>query len=379
MKVLHVITRLVRGGAQQNTLMCAADQVARGHEVTVVAGRETGPEGSLWTEARKLPIHLVELPDLVREVSPSRDLACLVSLYRLMRLGDFQVVHTHTSKAGILGRWAAWAAGVPIVLHTPHGHVFYGYFSALKTRCFVWVERVTARLTDRLIMLTQGCRDDHLRAGVGHSSQLVVIPSGVDIEAFQACTAALDGLPPGRPRVGCVARLVSVKGLPDLLQAFALVTQQLPHAQLIIAGEGPLRDDLEALIEQLHLKGNVCLLGDTQDVAGVLLGLDLFVLASHNEGMGRAVVEAMACGLAVVATRVGGLPDLVRPGKTGLLVSPRAPTALAEAMLELLQNPALRREMGERGRQASQNWSCPVMFEKLDGLLEELKVLKGVA
>lgn len=367
MRILHVITRLVHGGAQRNTIMCAADQARRGHEVTLVTGTESGPEGSLLEEARRDPYRLVELPALVREPSPRHDLLAFVALWRLMGREGYDVVHTHTSKAGILGRWAAWLRRVPAVVHTPHGHVFHGYFSPPKAALFKAVERASARVTHRIVTLTEGDLQDHLREGIAPPDRFVTIPSGVALEGFRRPA----GPSPHGETIGCVARLVEVKGPLDLLEAMAHVAARFPRARLLLVGDGPLRAQVEGRIRDLGLQDRVVLAGRLEDPAPALREMDVFALPSHNEGMGRAAVEAMAAGLPVVATRVGGLPDVVS-ADAGILVPPRDPVALAEALCRLLGDPDLRRRLGDGGRARAERFSDRVMFESLERLYADV-------
>ena len=370
MRILHVITRLIHGGAQRNTMMCAAEQARRGHEVTLVTGPEAGPEGSLLEEAAQDPYRLIVLPDLVRDPSPARDLRALVELWKLMGDHQFQVVHTHTSKAGILGRWAAALRRVPAVVHTPHGHVFHGYFSSWKTRVFREVERLTARTTHRIVALTEGDLRDHLQEGIAPADRFVIIPSGVSLERYRRPLETASG---GQDlTIGFVARLVEVKGVLDLLEAVALVVTRFPRARLVLVGDGPLREAVLERIQTLGLTSHVELLGRLEDPAPALRGFDLFVLPSHNEGMGRAAVEAMAAGLPVVATCVGGLPDVVVDGETGLLVPPHDPQALAEALTRLLEDPDLRGRMGLAGQIRAEAFSDQVMFDRLEALYSEI-------
>ena len=206
---------MIRGGAQFNTMMCAAEQARRGHQVTLVTGAESGPEGSLLDEASRDPYRLVILPDLVRDPCPGKDLRAFRALWRMMGSGHFDVVHTHTSKAGILGRWAAWLRRVPAVVHTPHGHVFHGYFSSMRSRIFRDVERTTARVTDRIIALTEGDLRDHLVEGIAPPERFTIIPSGVNLQRFRRTT------PPRRGgsaiTLGFLAHLVESRPL-DLLR-----------------------------------------------------------------------------------------------------------------------------------------------------------------
>jgi len=370
---------MVHGGAQLNTLMCAAEQARRGHEVTLVSGVETGPEGSLLERAAQEPFHLVKMPSLVREISPPRDFWALVQLTRMLARG-YDVVHTHTSKAGLLGRAAAALCRVPVVVHTPHGHVFHGYFSPRKERLFVLLERLFGIFSDRLVMLTTGDLKDHLDEHIAPARKFVVVPSGVDLRQFtpERRSPADLGLPTDRLLVGTVLRLVAVKGVFDLLDAFQEVVQARPDAFLAIAGDGPLRQELKERAQTLGLTDNLRFLGHLDPVSPFLQTLDLFVLPSHNEGMGRAVVEAMACGLPVVATRIGGLPDLVYEEVNGFLVSPRNPPDLARGILRALSCPEDRRRMGRAALEQARHFSAEVMYDRLEALYREVARQKGI-
>lgn len=347
--------------------------------MTLVTGVEAGPEGSLLERASQEPFRLVKLPSLVREISPLKDLWALWQLFRLMGQG-YDVVHTHTSKAGLLGRAAAALRGVPVVIHTPHGHVFHGYFSPRKERLFIWLERIFGWPSDSLVMLTSGDLKDHLDARIAPARKLVVVPSGVDLSHFspEARDPAELGLPTDRLLVGTVLRLVPVKGIFDLLEAFQIVQRARPDAFLAIAGDGPLRQELSERAAQLGLTQDVRFLGHVDPVGPFLQMLDLFVLPSHNEGMGRAVVEAMACRLPVVVTRIGGLPDLVQEGENGFLVSPRDPQDLASGILRALADPEKRSRMGRAALNRAQLFSAQVMYDRLEALYRELARQKGV-
>ncbi|MCL6499853.1 MAG: glycosyltransferase [Firmicutes bacterium] len=348
-RVLHVITRLVVGGAQENTLLTAQGLRARGYEVELAAGPETGPEGVL-----PVPDGIVfyAVPTLVREVRPLADLRALWDLYRLMRRG-YDVVHTHTSKAGVLGRIAARLAGVPVVVHTPHGHVYHGYGGRVRSRLFVWVERLLARWTDVLVALTESERREHLAEKVGRAEQWCVIPSGVEIERYRKPTPLRRsdlGLPEASFVVGCVARLVPVKGIEDAVTATAQLVDLTPPVHLVLVGDGPQRGALQKLAGQLGVRERVHFLGLRRDVPDLLPVFDILVLPSRNEGMGRVLVEAQAAGVPVVATRVGGVPDLVSEGQTGRLVPPGDPAALAAAIRSLAEDRAALTQMRDAAR-----------------------------
>jgi glycosyltransferase involved in cell wall biosynthesis len=378
LRVLHIITRLDRGGSADNTLLSCIGQRRRGHEVVLAAGPGLTEESPLRPEAESEGVLLVRIPSLIRAVHPVKDAAALRACWRLIRGGRFDLVHTHTSKAGILGRLAARIAGGCRIVHTPHGHVFYGYFGPWKTRLFIWAERLMARWTDAIVTLTDREAQEHLALGVGHPSQFVTIFSGIPLPGPKARAGtgpsrrrAL-GLPAEGALVGSVGRLDPVKGHALLIQAFAMLGARHPGARLILIGEGEKREEYQALARKLGVAEGVRFMGWRDDVGDLLAELDLFVFPSRNEGMGRAAVEAMAAGLAVVAARTGGLPEVVREGETGLLVPPGDAAALSAAIDRLLARPEERRAMGEAGRRLAQAYSAERMCEKIEALYQRL-------
>lgn len=383
--VLHLITRMVHGGAQENTLATVAAIAGGGWRSTLVTGPADGPEGSLEPECHRRGVRMIHVPELVRELSPAQDVRALRRLVALIRAEQPQIVHTHTSKAGILGRIAARMARVPVVIHTPHGHVFHGYYGPLRSQLFRWIEWACAPLADRLIALTEQERQDHLRRGIGRPERFVVIPSGVDFAPIDAArtqrraTRAALGIAPDAPVIGCVARLVPIKDHATLLAAFQRVAAAVPRAVLLLVGDGPLRGDLEARATALGIGDRVRFLGLRTDVPRLLAAMDLFALASLNEGMGRVLVEAMAMGLPVVATRVAGIVDVVRDGESGLLVPPQDPEGMAAAIVALLRDPGLRRQMGEAGRRGVvPGYSVETMVARLRALYRETLAERGL-
>jgi len=371
MKIVHIITRMVAGGAQRNTLMCALEQAQSGHQVTLISGLQTGSEGSLLEEARQAPFRFVQMPALVREVAPAQDLKALLQLTTWLRRSPVDIVHTHTSKAGLLGRLAAAAAGVPIVVHTPHGHVFHSYFSPLKTRLFKLLEKSLAHFTDALVMLSAGELQDHLDEGICPPQRMYVIPSGVSLEAFRRCQhAELE-----RPRLGYIGRLADIKGPLDLIEAMSHVPDEV---ELWMVGDGPQREEVERRIRDLQLGSRIRLLGWQHDIPHYLEQIDVLVVPSHNEGMGRVAVEALAAGVPVVATRVGGLVDVVRPGVNGALAPEKDPAGLARAIASVLEQPDRGRALGEQGRSWAEQFSDEVMYQRLEQLYARMARLKGV-
>jgi glycosyltransferase involved in cell wall biosynthesis len=375
-RIAHVITRLVRGGAQENTLHTVRLASRGRFEAELVTGLETGPEGSLMPEAEALGCPIHRIPSLTRNPHPLRDARALHELTRLFRQQRYDIVHTHTSKAGILARKAAQRAGVPIIIHTPHGHIFHSYFNVPVTRFFVALERRAAPYTDRIVTLTDGEIEEHLERGIGHRTQYRTVFSGIDFGPFEAAAAQREairielGLPAGAILVGGVGRLEPVKGFTYLIQAAHIVAESIPNIHFVIAGDGSLRAALEA--EARPLAGRFHFLGLRGDIPDIMAALDLFVLPSLNEGMGRVLLEAAAAGKVAVASAVGGVPEIVVNGETGLLVPPKDPEALAAAIAKLANDAGLRQRMG----QAARNRVVPAfgvmrMVELLEQLYDE--------
>ena len=355
-RLLRVIARLNIGGpAIHATLLTDRLDPAR-YDSLLVAGTEEPWEGNYLTlHGRSVP-QLTILPELGREIRGWPDLRVLVRLVRLMREQRPHIVDTHTAKAGVLGRLAARLAGVPIVVHTYHGHVFQGYFSPAKTAIFLAIERWLARRTDRLLAVSETVRSELLSLGIGTQAQLEVMPLGLDLDGFlrseqlRGQLRAELSLRETALLVGIVARLVPIKAHEVFLNAAAVVARRVPESQFLVIGDGVRRSELHTLARRLGLNDRVRFLGWRGDLTRIYADLDLVVLSSRNEGSPVSLIEAMAAGRAVLATRVGGVPDLVEEGVTGSLVPPDDASALAERMIELLEDPERRRVFGEAGR-----------------------------
>jgi glycosyltransferase involved in cell wall biosynthesis len=383
MTAVHLITRLSLGGPARNTIDSVLAMERAGWRTLLATGR-AGGEISVLEEARARGCRTVLLPTLVRPVSPARDLLALWQVWRLMRRERPALVHTHTSKAGFVGRLAARLARVPVVVHTPHGHVFYGYYGRAATAFFAALERLAARFTDRLVVLTEREIEEHLAWRVGRREQYVVIPSGVDLDALRAAAPPHEaarrrlGVEHGTRLLVGLGRLEPVKGFRLLVDALPRIVAAVPSARLLLVGEGSERAGLAARAAALGVGDRVELAGAQYDAPVFLAAADLVVVPSLNEGMGRVLVEAMALGRPVVAARVGGIPAVVADGETGRLVEPGDPEALAAAAVDLLKNPGLAERMGEAGARRAHGFSLRVMEERLLALYREVCREKGV-
>ena len=379
-KIAHIITRLDRGGSTDNTLLTVLGLNPTRYRVTLVTGMTTFPSPLVRRLKERPDITVRFLPSLLRAIRPLTDLRALWALYRLCRHERFDLVHTHTSKAGILGRWGAWLAGCRRLVHTSHGSVFTGYYGPVLSRLFVYAERLTAHITDTIITLTPRGVEEHVAWRIAPKEKFRVIPSGVELEGFGSLPAeegpavrATLGLPQNGPVVGSVGRLDRVKGYDQLVEASAMVLRDRPEAWFVVAGDGQERRALEAQARRLGVAERWLFLGWQEHLEPLYHAFDLSVLPSRNEGMGRAAVEALACGRPVVATAVGGLPSVVEDGVTGLLVPPEDPQALASAILQLLEDETARRRMGEAGPQrVRERFSSQAMLDGINQVYRDL-------
>lgn len=377
-KLIHIITRLDKGGSAENTFLTLKGLDKSRYEVSLIAGPVEDPSQDRRKQIEESGVNDIEVPQLRRNINLFYDFPALLKIRRLLKREKPDIVHTHTSKAGLLGRLAARLAGVPSIIHTPHGHVFFGYFGALKTRIFILFEKLASRITDRTIALTPREKADYLSYKVTGEDKLVVIPSGIELHKCQPTPREERsklrkelGIPDRSTVVGTAGRLVPVKGPGFLIQAAGQVISEHPDTYLVFAGDGPLRKGLEKDAVDRGLAKNIIFTGWRDDMARVLSVFDIFCLPSLNEGMGRVLVEAMALGKPVVASDVGGIPDLIIPGKNGILVPPRNPGELARQILFLIKNREEREKLGRAGKEMVSAYSDEIMVKKIAELYEK--------
>lgn len=376
-RVAHVITRLCKGGAQDNTFHSVrlADQDR--YEVDLISGPTHGNEGNIEDVVQDAGIDIVRAPSLVREVAPVKDALALRHLTRLFREGAYDIVHTHTSKAGFIGRLAARRANVPIVVHTPHGNIFDGYFSRLKTGIFVRAERKAAKWCDRIIELTAGGIDEHLAQGIGTRDQYTVIFSGIDFSPYDQAvirkrdTRRVLGVDEQDFLIGGVGRLEPIKGFAYFIEAAERIGRVVPNARFIHAGKGSLET---ALRNRAKPQGDrFRFLGMRDDIPDLMAAMDILVLPSINEGMGRVILEAAAGGTPTVAAKVGGVPDVIKTGETGILVSPKSAEEIADIVVGLCQDRGRIEAMGKAAREfAVPDFGLDRMVMRIESLYEEL-------
>jgi glycosyltransferase involved in cell wall biosynthesis len=354
-RVLNIITRLEQGGAPL-ALLETVKRIDRScFDITVVAGETEDKDRDLDLSATDFDLPVTFIPALRRSVHPIRDVHALYELVRLIGAGEFDLVHTHTSKAGLLGRIAASICGVPAIVHSSHGTILQGYFSPAVTSVFAALESFAATVSDRIICLTRDEIGQYTDAGIGREEQYSSIFNGIDLEAFKqrrgdrlALREGL-GVAPDDTLCVTVGRLVPVKGQSDLLEGFAAARNQDGRLRLLLIGDGELRPSLTRQSEELGIASSTIFAGWRDDVSELLDACDMFVLTSLNEGLGLVLIEAMAKRLPVIATAVGGVPEVVDGDLTGTLVPSGDSTAIANAILHLGASPRLRESMGNRG------------------------------
>jgi glycosyltransferase involved in cell wall biosynthesis len=378
-RVCHVITLLELGGAQDNTLYTVGS-LRPPFRAMLVAG----PGGILDDEARRLAdVEVRFVPALVRPIRPLRDLRAVTGLARLFRRLRPDIVHTHSSKAGIIGRAAARAAGVPIVVHSIHGFGFHDGQPRWLRAALVGLERAAAPLTTHFIAVSRANLDRGAALGIVDPARASVIRSGIRVAAFGAAAAAAGppglalarralGLPPGVPVVGMIACLKPQKAPLDFVDAAARVAAARPDAHFVIVGDGELRARVEARARAVGLEGRLHLPGWRRDIPEVMAALDIVVLTSLWEGLPRVVPEAIAAGRPIVATAVDGTAEILRDGDNALLAAPRDRAGIAERILRLLQDPGLGPRLVERARPLLREFDIEAMVRAQEDLYHKL-------
>jgi glycosyltransferase involved in cell wall biosynthesis len=369
-RVLRLFSRLNIGGPSVHVILLTAGLREKGYETRLVVGRESPSEGNLLGLAEEKGVRCEQVAALGREIRPFSDVVALWRLYRMIRAFRPMIVHTHTAKAGVLGRVAARMAGVPAIVHTYHGHVLRGYFGPIRSAFFRRLEAALGRLSDVVVTVSAALRADLVEMGVASVQKIRVIPLGLDLARFTrpARRGALrgNGVAPDAPLVGIVGRLVPIKDVGGFLEAAVRIRAARPEARFAVVGDGELRSELEAQARRLGLAEAVTFHGWRTDLESVYADLDVVVNSSLNEGTPVALIEAMAARRPVVATRVGGTPDLIGDDERGRCVPARDPDALAHAVLATLA------DADEAGRRAEAGRGYVLAHHSVERLLDDM-------
>jgi glycosyltransferase involved in cell wall biosynthesis len=352
-RVARVITRLNVGGPAIQAVLLTERLDPDRYDTMLVCGLPGEGEGDMLDLRLSGTVRPHVIVELRRDISPFADLIAFVKLVVLFARFRPTVVHTHLAKAGLLGRVAARLTGAHVVIHTYHGNVLRGYFGAGTSRVFVALERMLGRISTRVVAISPGQKAELESLGIARGDRIVEIPLGFDLEPFRAppqgVLRAELGIAPATPLVGIVARLVPVKAVDQFIDACAEIQRARPDARFVIVGDGPLRETLEAQTRARGLGEALRFLGWRADLGPIYADLDVLVLTSRNEGTPVSVLEALAVGTPVVATSVGGVPDIVGDDERGVLVPPGQPVAAARAVLELLADDARRADLRAAG------------------------------
>ena len=387
-RILRVIARLNMGGPAIHVSNLAAGLETRGYHTTLVAGSLARGEDSMAFVAERLGVKVVDVPEIQREVAPLHDARSIRRLAAIMREERPHILHTHTAKSGALARAAALVAGSakpPIVVHTFHGHVLKGYFGAGRTAFFKQVERNLARSTDVLIAVSPEVRDELVAHGIAPADKFTVIRLGIPLdERLGDDTADLDyrklyGIPEEAFVVGWVGRMTGVKDTDAVLEIVRAARERGVPAVLCMVGDGPDRERLEQVAHDLGIARVTYFVGYQSEVAGYYRLFDAFLLPSLNEGTPVSAIEALASGTPVVATRVGGVPDVVTDGVDGFLVEPGDTAAAADRLADLARDPDLRASMGDAGSASvRERYAVERLVDDVDQLYRRLLAEKGI-
>ena len=381
MRIMHVSTRLILGGSQENTVLSCEGQADGGHDVSLVFGPIYGPEGSLFDRVKAHGnIETIETPNLVRELAPVKDFKCKQDLRKIIRDWKPDVVHTHSSKAGILGRLAAWKEKVPCVIHTIHGLAFHPYQSKWRNSVYILSERIAAKRCHVIACVADAMRDQALKQGIGRPEQYVTVYSGIEVERYVSPQWSRDevrrelGISEDDFVLGTIARLAELKGHDDLLDSLEGLMNQRSNLKLLWVGDGWWADRLLGRVKSMGLADRVIATGlvPSEEIPKYLQAMDVLCHPSYREGLPRTVTQSLLSGTPVIANDVDGTREVCFDGETGRLIPPGDLTALREATEWMMDHPAEREEMGRLGQTlCRERFAASRMVEHLEEIYQK--------
>lgn len=357
-RVLHIITRMIVGGAQENTLLSVVGLDAMPeYKVTLLSGTDKGREGELLSQARETT-DLIVLSEMGRNINPLSDLVAFWKLFKLIQAGRYHIVHTHSSKAGVLGRLAAWLAGTPIIVHTLHSLVFHDYQPWIVNRAWWLAKKICAPMTDFYISVSTVISEKAIAAGIAKPEKFRTIYSGMELDWFLNAKFDADkvkqefGIPLNAPVVGKIARLFPLKGHDQLMDAAPQIVKRIPNVRFFLIGDGILLEHLQQRATEYGILENFIFAGliDRTRIPEMISAMDVVVHTSLREGLARVLPQSLAMGKPCVAFDIDGAREVVINDQTGYLVEALDSAGLAEAVACLLEDPELRKHFGENGR-----------------------------
>lgn len=358
-RVMHIITRFIRGGAQENTLLTVQGLAHMPeYQVSLITGPGIGPEGDMMADAHKSGAEIIVIDELRREINARRDWLSYWALRRWMRKLKPHIVHTHSSKAGILGRWAAKAEKVPLIVHTVHGLPFHEHESYLFNQLYRALEKNCAKRTDLIISVADAMTEKAVAAGIAPKEKFCTIYSGLDAKAFitpggePAGERTSLGISTGAKVIGVIARISPLKGHEFIIKAAPKIIAKHPDAKFLFVGDGHIRKEMEVLAAQNHVLDRIIWAGlrPYREIPGLLTAMDVVVHTSLREGLARVLPQALLAGVPVVSYDVDGAREVVISGRTGWLVPPKSIDALADAVCDALADPARAKALALEGR-----------------------------
>ncbi len=376
-KIAQVITRMDWGGSPDVLRVLCRRLDPAVYDLRVIIGLTGYPTDKTKLFFNDFKDKIIFIPELKREVSLVSDWRAIRKLWKVFREEKFDIVHTHTAKAGALGRLAAKLAGVPAIIHTSHGHNFYGYFNVFFSRAVIIIERILSFFTDRIIVLTKLEKRDCLSFKVAKARKIALVYMGLELDSFQAgnpdkIRVELD-IQSREKVVGYVGRLDAIKGPQFFVNAARLCLQKNNSLKFILVGEGVLRKELEEKVASWGLQNRIIFTGWRDDIPTIMSIMDVLILPSLNEAVGIVLIEAQSLGVPVVASNVGGIPEIIKDKQTGILVEPANPHLLAGAVIELLNNPSRMKAMSEAAKNRVRGrFKAESMVEKITGIYSEV-------
>ncbi len=357
-RVLHIITRMIVGGAQENTLLSVIGLDAMpDYEVDFISGIDKGKEGELLSQARETT-NLIIVPEMGRSINPFSDIVALYKLYKLIKRGRYHIVHTHSSKAGVLGRIAAWFAGTPLIVHTLHSLVFHDYQPWIVNRAWWLTKKMCAPITDFFISVSSVISQKAIAAGIDKPEKFRTVYSGMELDWFLKASFDADkvkedfGLPFDSPVVGKIARLFPLKGHDELMDAAPEIVKRVPNVRFFLIGDGILLEHLQKRATEYGILENFVFAGliDRTRIPEMISAMDVVVHTSLREGLARVLPQSLAMGKPCVSFDIDGAPEVVIDDYTGYLVRAFDSVGLADRIAYLLENPELRKKLGANGR-----------------------------